>query len=254
VSVLRVCPGALLLAAALLLLPGCGDEAQVTTPTASALPDFDAIQNAGERKRAFFAYLRPLVEEENGRVMQQRRRLSRLYEEHRGKTAVSLPDINWIEDLLEEYGVDRLAPGDPSLWETLLRRVDMVPLNLALVQAAKESGWGTSRFAREGNNLYGQRCFTEGCGIIPAGREEGATHEVRRFDTAADSVQSYIHNLNTNSAYRRFRLMRRLQRLDGMKPDGFSLAESLPRYSERRYRYLDEIREMMRINSRYLKS
>jgi Bax protein len=130
----------------------------------------------------------------------------------------------------------------------------MIPLNLALAQAAKESGWGTSRFAREGNNLYGQRCFTKGCGIVPAGRAEGATHEVRRFDTAAASVQSYIHNLNTNNAYRRFRLMRRLQRLEGKEPDGFILAESLPRYSERRYRYLDEIREMMRVNRRYLES
>lgn len=243
------------MAAALLLLAGCDEGARVTTaPSVAALPDFGAIHGAGERKRAFFTYLRPLVEEENKRVMEQRRRLFRLYDEHLGKTAVSLPDINWLEDLLEEYGVDRLAPGDPSLWEILLRRVDMIPLNLALVQAAKESGWGTSRFAREGNNLYGQRCFIKGCGIIPAGRAEGATHEVRRFDTVADSVQSYIHNLNTNDAYRRFRLMRRLQRLEGKEPDGFILAESLPRYSERRYRYLDEIREMMKINRRHLKS
>jgi len=248
-------PKALLLAAALLLFPGCGEEAQITTtPGMSALPDFGSIRTSGERKQVFFAYLRPLVEEENERVMEQRRRLLQLYDEHRGKTVVSLADINWLEGLLEEYGVDRLAPGDPSLWETLLRRVDMIPLNLALVQAAKESGWGTSRFAREGNNLYGQRCFTEGCGIVPTGRGEGATYEVRRFGTAAESVQSYMHNLNTNGAYRRFRLMRRLQRLEGLQPDGFILAESLPRYSERRYRYLDEIREMMRINRRYLKS
>lgn len=243
-----------LAAAALLFLAGCAEKTPVTVPAAPALPDFGAIRKGSERKQVFFAYLRPLVEEENERILEQRQRLLRLFEEHRGNTAVSQADINWLEDLLEEYGVDRMASGDPSLWETLLRRVDMVPLNLALIQAAKESGWGTSRFAREGNNLYGQRCFTEGCGIIPAGRAEGATHEVRRFDTVAASVQSYIHNLNTNSAYRRFRLMRRLQRLEGKQPDGFILAESLPRYSERRYRYLDEIREMMRVNSRYLES
>jgi len=245
---------AFLAVAALLLLAGCAEEASVITPTTPSLPDFSAIRKGSERKLAFFAYLRPLVTEENERILGQRRRLLRHFEEHRGKPVISQADINWLEDLLEEYGVDRMASGDTSLWETLLRRVDIIPLDLAMVQAAKESGWGTSRFAREGNNLYGQRCFTAGCGIVPAGRAEGATHEVRRFDSAADSVQSYIYNLNTNNAYRRFRLMRRLQRLEGKKPDGFSLAESLPRYSERRYRYLDEIREMMKINRHYLAS
>jgi len=249
------CTGALLVTAALFLLPGCREEAKDRhlLPTVD-LPDFDVIQDAGERKKMFFSFLRPLVEEENRRVMERRRRILRLYEEHRGKTVVSWTDIKYLEGLLDEYGVSGLAAGDPSLWEILLRRVDIIPLNLALVQAAKESGWGTSRFAKEGNNLYGQRCFTEGCGIVPVQREAGATYEVRRFDTVAASVRSYIHNLNTHDAYGRFRRMRMLQRLEGKDPDGFSLAEGLPRYSERTFRYLDEIREMMWSNRRYLKS
>lgn len=250
-----LCPKALLLAAALLLFPGCGEEPRGTgTPSVGDLPDFEAVSDAGERKRAFFAFLRPVVEKENARIRERRRRVQRLYARHRGKEAVSWSDIRWLQTLLTEYGVGGPAPGDFSLWEALLRRVDIVPLDLALAQAAKESGWGTSRFAREGNNLFGQRCFTEGCGIVPAGREDGATHEVKRFDTVAASVRSYIHNLNTNDAYRRFRLLRRQQRVEGMQPDGFSLAESLPSYSERGYLYLDEIREMIRANRRYLKS
>jgi Bax protein len=247
--------GVILVTAVLFLFPGCREEAKVRFPLpTAALPDFHAIQDAGERKKKFFAFLRPLVEEENRRVMERRRMILRLYGEHRAKTAVSWTDIKWLEGVLEEYGVSGPAAGDPSLWENLLRRVDMVPLNLALVQAAKESGWGTSRFAREGSNLYGQRCFTQGCGIVPVRREAGAVYEVRRFDSAAESVRSYIHNLNTNDAYRRFRLMRMFQRLEGKDPDGFSLAEGLPRYSERTFRYLDEIREMMWTNRRYLKS
>jgi Bax protein len=249
------CTGALLVTAVLFLLPGCREEAKVRYPLPTvALPDFDVVQDAAERKKKFFSFLRPLVEEENRRVMERRRRILRLHEEHRCKTAVSWTDIKWLEGILQEYGVSGPAAGDPSLWENLLRRVDLVPLNLALVQAAKESGWGTSRFAKKGNNLYGQRCFTEGCGIVPVQREAGATYEVRRFDSVAESVRSYIHNLNTHDAYRRFRRMRMFQRLEGKDPDGFSLAEGLPRYSERKFRYLDEIREMMWNNRRHLKS
>jgi Bax protein len=245
----------LLVTAVPFLLSGCREEAKILYPLPTvALPDFAATRNADERKKKFFTFLRPLVEEENRRVMERRRRILRLHEEHRGKTAVSWTDIKWLEGVRQEYGAGGLAPGDSSLWENLLRRVDMIPLNLALVQAAKESGWGTSRFAREGNNLYGQRCFSEGCGIVPVQREAGATYEVRKFDTVAESVRSYIHNLNTHDAYRRFRRMRMFQRLEGKDLDGFSLAEGLPRYSERRFRYLDEIREMMWTNRRYLKS
>jgi Bax protein len=212
------------------------------------------MENARERKRAFFTFLLPLVEKENTRVLERRKKILRLQAEHRGKDILSRSDIRWLRILLREYGVEKTSPGDPSLWETLLRRVDIVPLELALVQAAKESGWGTSRFAKEGNNLFGQRCFTEGCGIVPNDREEGATHEVRRFSSVEASVRSYIHNLNTNDAYRRFRILRNIQRREGRKLDGFILAESLPGYSERGYLYLDEIRAMILANRRYLKS
>ena len=71
-----------------------------------------------------------------------------------------------------------------------------------------ESGWGESRFAQQGNNLFGEWCFTKGCGIVPSQRKEGATHEVRRFDSVDDALASYMHNLNTGHAYKALRVAR----------------------------------------------
>jgi Bax protein len=130
----------------------------------------------------------------------------------------------------------------------------MIPADLALVQAAKESGWGTSRFAREGNSFFGQRCNVKGCGLVPGGREPGETYEVAVFDTVDESVRSYIKNLNTHGAYRSFRRLRFRQRFEGSIPDGHTLAGQLPSYSERGVEYLHEIRAMIRVNRPFLDS
>ena len=217
-----------------------------------SIPAFDRDGDVGKRKRDFFAYLRPIVEAENDRVMDQRRRLRRLYEDHRKGRAVSWSDARWLEWLLEEYEVE--GREGENLWEILLRRVDMIPADLALVQAAKESGWGTSRFAREGNSLFGQRCNVEGCGLVPGGREPGETYEVAVFDTVDESVRSYIRNLNTYGAYRSFRRLRFRQRRAGTIPDGHTLAGQLPSYSERGVEYLHEIRAMIRANRPFFDS
>jgi len=238
---------------ALLLCVGCGQGADVHTPEGS-LPDLGKINDADERKRRFFELLRPLIEAENDKVLDQRERLLPLYEKHRKKLLIPLKDMEWLMELLKEYEIEGLEVSELSRWDNLLRRVDMVPVGLALVQAAKESGWGTSRFALEGNNLFGERCFTEGCGIVPKDREADASHEVRTFESVEDSVRSYIRNLNTNGAYRRFRRLRFQQRLEGREPDGYGLVDGLPRYSERGYLYLNEIRAMMRSNRRFLGS
>jgi Bax protein len=240
---------------ALLLFIGCGQGADRDSPGGSGtLPDFRRINDADERKRRFFEFLRPPIEAENERVLNQRRRLLQLYEKHREKMLIPWAEMEWLMGILQEYGVEGLEVGELSHWDNLLRRVDMVPVDLAMVQAAKESGWGTSRFALEGNNLFGERCFTEGCGIVPNERESGAGHEVRTFESVNDSVRSYIHNLNTNSAYRRFRRLRFRHRLEGREPEGYGLVDGLPQYSERRYLYLNEIRAMMRSNRRFLGS
>ncbi len=252
----------LLLASALLLVGCRGGDASVVesgtvvespgTGSADSIPAFGLNGDVEKRKRAFFAYLRPIVEGENEKVMDQRRRLMLLYESHRKGWTLSWSDEKWLEWLLEEYEV--AEKEGTNLWEILLRRVDMIPADLALVQAAKESGWGTSRFAREGNSLFGQRCNVKGCGLVPGGREPGETYEVAVFDTIDESVRSYIKNLNTHGAYRSFRRLRFRQRFEGSIPDGHTLAGQLPNYSERGVEYLHEIRAMIRANRPFLDS
>lgn len=236
-------------------LAGCDGVGDVQGPKGSeSLPEFSRTRNVEKRKKRFFSYLRPIIESENARVAEDRQKLLQLYEKDRRRQVISWAGMKWLEGLLIKYEVQGLNIAERSHWDNLLRRVDIIPIDLALIQAAKESGWGMSRFAREGNNLFGEWCFEPGCGIVPEFRDKGATHEVARFASVRNSVRSYMHNLNTFSAYRRFRRLRFQQRLAGKEPDGFSLIDGLPQYSERREAYLEEIRVMFRVNRRHLDS
>src|SRR5690606_12194341 len=107
----------------------------------------------------------------------------------------------WLDRTAEAYGIDRTGPED---FAELLRRADTIPPSLALAQAAEESGWGTSRFAREGNALFGQRVWRGEDGIVPSDRADGETYRVAAFEHLIDGVKSYARNLNTHSAYEAF--------------------------------------------------
>ena len=124
--------------------------------------------------------------------------------------------------------------------------MDIVPLQLALVQAAKESSWGRSRYAVQSNNIFGQWCFKQGCGVIPKERPAGARHEVRKFDSVSDAIRSYIHNLNSHYRYNNLREIRQSLRQNGQAIEGDELVDGLLFYSERRHQYVEEIRSMIR--------
>ena len=217
-----------------------------------ALPDFDAIEDISERKQAFFEFLAPIVMAENRRVLEQRERLLDLAEALRAGERIGWLDRRWLGRLAAEYDVarDPDAPRESILEsiELLKRRVDAVPVSLALVQAATESGWGRSRFATEGNNLFGHWCYQPGCGLVPERRNVGAGHEVAAFDSIADSVRRYVRNLNTNAAYAPLRAIRARMRRNDESPTAMALADGLIRYSERREDYVDEIKMVIRVN------
>ena len=130
----------------------------------------------------------------------------------------------------------------------LLKRMDVIPPSLAMAQAANESAWGTSRFAREGNNLFGQWCFRRNCGIAPAQRVEGATHEVRVFKKPYNSVVAYVHNLNTHRRYARLRNLRLAVRESGQPLNGLHLVEGLLGYSQEGPKYVEWIRQIITTN------
>lgn len=194
-----------------------------------------------QRKSLFFRILMPLIVAENQRLQAERAWLQAL---DAGQAIAASPQL---ASLAGEYGLDPSLPFDVLL-EALLQRVDVVPPALVLAQAANESGWGTSRFSREANNLFGEWTYQEELGLLPQRRPEGASHFVRRFDTLRDSLRSYLHNLNSGRAYEPFRRIRAGMREQGQELDPLRLAEGLQRYSARGSDYVRELQLMIRSN------
>lgn len=209
-------------------------------------PDFTAFEAGEARKQAFFDFFLPLVEERNQELRGIRDELQHLVTE---RDSLSLFERMKVNELAEQYEVEDFDLQDKQDWDVLIRRVDVVPPSLALAQAANESAWGTSRFARQGNNYYGQWCFVSGCGIVPSERADDANHEVAHFTSPEQSVERYIHNLNQHPAYRDLRLKRASLRDQDSAITGLALVSELDRYSERGTEYVAELTDMIRYNN-----
>jgi Bax protein len=130
----------------------------------------------------------------------------------------------------------------------LISRVDVIPPALALAQAAEESGWGTSRFAKEGNAIFGQWTFALRSGLTPLKRDQGKKHQVKVFDSLIDSVRAYTVNLNSHRAYKGFRNTRQDLRRAGVPLDSQALVGKLHKYSERGQAYVSALRELINFN------
>lgn len=234
------------------------------TPTLQITPVPDEVSEVlaykeSASKTRFVDQLLPLIEAQNQKILADRQRAQSLL-------AQELWTDSWLLDQLELYrtevpeglvatlrqGIEDVSAADHAhlleAGERLMLKLDVVPPSLALAQSANESAWGRSRFASEGNNYFGQWCFSEGCGIVPTGRPEGETYEVRSFDSVADSVRGYILNLNRHWAYERLRALRAQQRRLGEQITGVHLAGGLERYSARGFDYIDELRSMIWVN------
>jgi len=217
-----------------------------TTGAFERTPDFAELEAGKARKQAFFDYFRPLIRSENDEIRSDRLRLHEL--------AADAEQLDWIDQytlasLADKYDLDTDDLSDAEIIAELKLRIDVVPPSLVLAQAAKESGWGTARFAFEGNNYFGQRCWAAGCGIIPAARVPGAAHEVASFSSAARSLESYLRNLNTHDEYEDFRATRARLRAADERLSGIVLAEHLGMYSERRQSYINELKSFIRFNN-----
>ncbi len=201
-----------------------------------------------QKKERFFAFLLPLVKEENTLLLEQRRAVKVLFEAWKANGILESTQLQQLRDLLIAFKLPDDAPPGEDMFLELLSRVDVIPISLALSQAANESAWGTSRFAREGNNYFGQWCFKKGCGLVPVERSEDASHEVAKFDSVRASVKSYLKNINTFSAYQELRDMRADMRLHNRIITGEQLAVGLLGYSQRGAAYVEELQAMIRVN------
>lgn len=224
------------------------DAESATQAEVEPVPDFDAISDPEERKQVFFAFLQPYVDAQNEKVRGQRARLLGLAERIAAGLPLERRDRIFLMDLAAEYEVRGEDFRDPQFLAVLLRRVDVLPPSLVLAQAANESGWGTSRFAREANNFFGQWCYEQGCGLVPVRRRARANHEVKTFSSIEEAVNAYFMNLNTFPSYVDLRLIREELRESARPIDGLSLSEGLYSYSERGRAYVRELQSLIRYN------
>ena len=196
------------------------------------------IENAKKRKNLFIQIILPLVIKENNKIKSDRNKLFNIL----NKSKNTLAENNWLNSKFKQYGV-----VNKNLL-TLKIRMDEVPVSMAIAQAAKETGWGTSRFAQEGNALFGQWTWS-GEGIKPAGADDGTTHKVMKFKVLQASVKAYQRNLNTHSTYKDFRSARAELRNENKKLDSIVLTEHLDKYAETGKEYVRILQQIIRQNN-----
>lgn len=214
------------------------------------LPNFSKIKDVKEKKRRFFAFIKPAVVTENEKILASRLEIERLIEQLSLEQPLTKEDHALIASLVKKYKVSKKFSLLKQLYELQLR-VDIIPPALVLVQAANESAWGTSRFARMGLNFFGVWCYRKGCGMVPNGRNTGAKHEVAAYNSVNAGIARYLHNINTHHAYRVFRAIRGQLREQNQPLRPEILATGLTAYSERGADYVLELTDMIRHNRRY---
>ncbi len=214
------------------------------------LPDFAKIRDVKEKKRQFFKYIRPAVERENNKILALREKVTLLKEQFLVEQVLELDQQHLVAKLSKSYKIKNNSTQLNQINE-LLARIDIVPSPLILVQAANESAWGTSRFARIGLNFFGIWCYKKGCGMVPNSRDNKAIHEVESFNSVDDAVQRYLHNINTNNAYIVLRTIRAQLRAQEQPLSPEILATGLLPYSQRGSEYVLEITSMIRHNQVY---
>ena len=196
------------------------------------------IENTNKRKNLFIQIILPLIIKENNSIKLDRKKLFSILNKNKNTSS----EQNWLNSKFKQYGVIN------KNLSTLKIRMDEVPVSMAIAQAAKETGWGTSRFAQEGNALFGQWTWS-GEGIKPSDADNDSTHKVMKFNVLQASVKAYQRNLNTHSTYKNFRSARAELRDQGKKLDSKILSEHLDKYAETGKEYVRVLQQIIKQNS-----
>jgi len=205
----------------------------------SLLPqEIKMIESAKKRKNLFIQIILPLILEENDVIKLERKRLFSILNRNNNSSV----EKKWLNNKFKQYGV---VNKDLS---TLKIRMDIIPVSLAIAQAAKETGWGTSRFALEGNALFGQWTWT-GEGIKPAAADSESKHKVMKFKILKSSIRAYQRNLNTHSGYREFRMTRAELRDNNQKLDSIILVDYLDKYAATGTEYVKILKKIIKQNN-----
>ena len=216
-------------------------------PILSSLPsDFDQLQDVKLKKKLFYLITLPIIHESNRLILKDREMVINI-EKKFLRADLNENEVNETVRIAVKYKLD-YSTIDLKLFRDLKQRINIIPVSLALAQAIVESGWGQSRFALEGNALYGQWTTNEQKGIVPEDRDEDKTHAVRKFENLQQSVQAYMHNINTHRAYYSFRVVRRIaERVQYTDPISAKV-KFLAAYAEIGQEYVDKLELIIESN------
>ncbi|MDA1283938.1 MAG: glucosaminidase domain-containing protein [Proteobacteria bacterium] len=210
--------------------------------------DFINLEDLAKKKEIFFLIAYPLIHKTNENIKMERRQITDIEKKFKNKT-INKKDIQELEVLVNKYKLD-IGPIDRITFKKLFQRINIIPVSLALGQAIIESGWGQSRFAIEGNALYGQWTYDQQQGLIPEKRDEDKTHAVKKFKELEDSVISYMFNINTHPAYYDFRVVRRLTSALHLTSTAVNYKiQYLAAYAEIGQKYVDQLDLILETNN-----
>jgi len=200
--------------------------------------DLKSLGSTNQKRELFIKIVLPLILDENAKITEDREKLFKIL----GKNFNTVGERVWLKRRFKEYKID-----DKDL-SKLKMRMDIIPVSLALAQAANESGWGTSRFALEGNALFGQWTWSKK-GIEPADKDSNKTHKVLQFQILKASVRAYKNNLNTHNAYKEFREVRAQLRQEGKQIIGLDLVKYIKNYAAIGEKYVEILEGIITKNS-----
>ena len=215
-------------------------EKKLVKPVALTLlpAEIKMIENTKKRKDFFIQIILPLILKENNNIRLDRKRLFSII----NKSNNTKLEKKWLEKKYKQYGI-------PSKELSILKiRMDEIPVSLAIAQAAKETGWGTSRFAQEGNALFGQWTWS-GEGLKPKDADKSKGHKVMKFNVLQASVRAYQRNLNTHSSYKNLRKARAELRDKGLPLDSLLLVKFLDHYAETGEKYVEVLQKIIKQNN-----
>ncbi|MFO7819251.1 MAG: glucosaminidase domain-containing protein [Halanaerobacter sp.] len=210
--------------------------------------DMGQIESIAKRKRIFFNIVAIGAYHPNHRLLKQRELLQKISNQYYLHGHLEEQSKEWLQEKFVLYNIKESGKWRDKI-KSLEKRLDIIPLSLILAQAASESGWGTSRFTIQANNIFGEWTFNpDAPGIIPEQRPVNASYKIRKFSSIQGAINSYLLNLNTHPAYSQLRKIRFELREEGKELDSLKLSTGLLNYSQKREEYVEQINNIIKYN------
>ncbi len=219
----------------------------LVAPAMAQAADYKTVSDASlsglpQQHSAFVKSVLSSADKANQSILHDRERLQKLQKQHEQGKALSNADQRWVTNLATSYKVAAPSVEKSATWQELNKRVDIVPPSLVLAQAIQESGWGKSSLAKRANNFFGQRCYHKGCGVSTSTSSRSG---YAKYSSIHEAINTYMHNLNSNNAYRKMREIRFSQRSNNQMINSLALVNGMTAYSELGGGYVAKIKSVV---------